>query len=47
MNLPGPVIIHLFKYKANGPHKIPNNISELLTSIINLHITNTNNKVFK
>ena len=47
MNLSGPVIIHLFKYKPNGPHKIPNNVIELLTSIINLHITNMNNKVFK
>ena len=47
MNLPGPVIIHLFKYKANRPHKIPNNTIELLTSIINSHITNMNNKVFK
>lgn len=47
MNLLGPVIIRLFKYKANGPYKIPNNVIELLTSINNSHITNMNNKVFK
>ena len=47
MNLLGPVIIRLFKYKANGPYKIPNNAIELLTSINNSHIINMNNKVFK